>query len=398
MALSRPSKRSTVLILLLGCLASLHGATKGVEIRRLPAGAVQPQAVVDGEGVVHLVYLDGEPKQADVYYIRSTDGGKSFSEPERVNSQDGSAVAAGTIRGAQLAVGAGRVHVAWNGSAIAQPKGPFNPEMPPSNPHNGLPMLYSRLLADGSFEPQRNLMNKTFGLDGGGSIAADPDGQVYVAWHGRDQAASEGEGGRRIWLAKSSDYGETFGEERAIFDEPTGACGCCGMRLFVDAGGDVLALYRAARDVVHRDIYLLRSEDKGATFQGKLLDEWEIGACPMSSMAFAERDGVVLAAWETAEQVYWANVDSDSLHTSSRISPAGEVAHRKHPVLAQDAKGRTLLVWIVAGGWGKPGKLSWQLFDPMGKAIGDVGGGEAVPAWSMAAVFASRDEGFTVVY
>jgi hypothetical protein len=34
-----------------------------------------------------------------------------------VNHIDGSAIATGTVRGAQIAVGAkGRVHVAWNGS------------------------------------------------------------------------------------------------------------------------------------------------------------------------------------------------------------------------------------------------------------------------------------------
>jgi len=266
------------------------------------------------------------------------------------------------------------------------------------NPHNGLPMLYSRLRADGTFEPQRNLMTKTFGLDGGGTVAADADGNVYVAWHGKAQGAPEGEGGRRVWLTKSSDYGDTFQEERAIFDEPTGACGCCGMRLFVDSSNHVLALYRSARDVVHRDIYLLRSKDEGATFEGRRLHEWEIGACPMSSMIFAERDGSLLAAWETAQQVYWTRIERDSLLTSSPIAPVGKGDHRKHPVLAQDGTGRTLLAWISAGGWGKPGILSWQAFDSKGRPTGERGSGKAVPPWSMAAVFARPDGGFVLLY
>lgn len=398
MPTSRSAKRSTVLILLLGSLTCLQAARGSVEIQRLPSGGVQPQAVVDAEGVVHVVYLVGEPSKSDVYYIRSTDWGRSFSEPVRVNSQAGSAVAAGTIRGAQLAVSGGRVHVAWNGSAIAQPRGPVNPEMTPENPHNGLPMLYSRLRTDGTFEPQRNLMKKTFGLDGGGSIAADADGHVYVAWHGKDQGSAEGEGGRRVWLTRSSDHGDSFEEERAIFGEPTGACGCCGMRLFVDSNGEVLALYRSARDVMHRDIYLLRSKDKGATFEGKLLHEWEIGACPMSSMVFVERDGALLAAWETAQQVYWTEINSGSLHTSTPIAPSGEADHRKHPVLARNDIGRTLLAWVTAGGWAKPGELSWQVFDSEVLPIGERSSGTAVPPWSMGAVFARADGGFTLIF
>lgn len=45
-------------------------------------------------------------------------------------------------------------------------------------------MLYTRLNDAGDgFEPQRNVIQKRPGLDGGGSIAADAEGNVYVAWH-----------------------------------------------------------------------------------------------------------------------------------------------------------------------------------------------------------------------
>jgi hypothetical protein len=136
------------------------------ELLRLPEGGIQPQVAVDETGIVHAVYLKGDPRSADVFYIRSSNCGKSSSEPLRVNSQPGSAIAAGAIRGAQLAVGRnGRVHVAGNGSSAAELRAPLNPEMPQDSPHNGVPMLYSRLTEKGTFEPQRNLMRKTFGLD-----------------------------------------------------------------------------------------------------------------------------------------------------------------------------------------------------------------------------------------
>ena len=37
--------------------------------------------------------------------------------------------------------------------------------MPQDSPHNGVPMLDSRTNDEGMFEPQRNLMRKTFSLD-----------------------------------------------------------------------------------------------------------------------------------------------------------------------------------------------------------------------------------------
>ena len=63
-------------------------------------------------------------------------------------------------------------------------------------------MLYSRLNdSHTAFETERNLMTRTFGLDGGRTIAADPAGRVFVAWHGKSTGAAPGEEGRQVWIA-----------------------------------------------------------------------------------------------------------------------------------------------------------------------------------------------------
>ena len=92
-----------------------------VSIERLPGSGLQPQAIAAPDGTVHLIYLTGEAKASDILYRRRTpDGG--WSDPLKVNSQSGSAVAIGTIRGPQLALGRnGRAHVVWNGSQSAAP-------------------------------------------------------------------------------------------------------------------------------------------------------------------------------------------------------------------------------------------------------------------------------------
>src|SRR5947209_20326242 len=84
-----------------------------VDVVKTPAGGIQPQAVVDEQGVVHLIYFKGEPGWGDLFYVRRDPDTKRFSEPLRVNSQPGSGIATGTIRGGQLALGkGGRLHVA----------------------------------------------------------------------------------------------------------------------------------------------------------------------------------------------------------------------------------------------------------------------------------------------
>src|SRR5713226_1652259 len=108
-------------------------AAARVELLKTPHGGIQPQAAIDGKGVLHLVYLKGDPGAADVYYVRREAGKDGWSAPIRVNSRPGSAIAVGTIRGAQLALGrSGRVHVVWNGAGQ-------------DDASLGAPILYTRM-------------------------------------------------------------------------------------------------------------------------------------------------------------------------------------------------------------------------------------------------------------
>jgi hypothetical protein len=128
-------------------------------------------------------------------------------------------------------------------------------------------MLYSRLNDGGTaFEAERNLMTRTFGLDGGGTLAADAGGNVYVAWHGKAPGASAGEAGRQVWLAVSRDDGKSFAAEMPGWGGNTGVCGCCGIAMFADSKGLVRALCRSATENVHRDVWLLSSVDQGGEF------------------------------------------------------------------------------------------------------------------------------------
>ena len=376
---------------------SLRAGTTGqqlVQVLAVPHGGLQPQVAFTGDRL-HLIYFAGDPKHGDVFYARSDDFGGSFSSPIQVNSQPGSAIAIGAIRGAQVAVGkGGRVHVAWNGSDLAEPAGILNPE----SGKTGAPMLYARLNdAATAFEPERNLMRKTFGLDGGGSLAADRSGNVYVAWHGKAPGAPEGEAGRQVWIARSADAGAQFADERPATNVPTGACGCCALRLFADAHGILYGLYRSATQNVHRDIYLLRSADAGKTFSVDRLHPWELNACPMSSMAFTEAGSDVLAAWETQTQVYFAPLTHGAdAARRSMICPAGTNPKRKYPALARNRHGETLIAWVEGAGWQRGGILGWVVFDASGHPIAACQAKLNVPVWSFPAAVARPDAGFTI--
>ncbi len=355
-----------------------------VTVVRVPHGGIQPQVVMGPRGILHLLYFAGDPKAGDLFYVKSADYGATWSRAVRVNSTPGSAVALGTIRGGQIAIGRnGRVHVAWNGSS-AVPAG-----------RQRAPMLYSRSSTDGArFDRERNLMTRTFGLDGGGAITADSAGNVFVAWHGKAAGAAQGETGRQVWIAASHDDGTTFAAERPAWTEPTGACGCCGMALCADSKGALRVLYRSATGGIHRDIVLLTSFDRGRTYTGRRLHKWEINACPMSSMALSEGAGNVAGAWETGGQVYFEDLTRTN---AIPVSAPGEGKGRKHPRLAIAANGEILMVWTEKTGWQHGGSLAWQRFAPDGTALGEVHTEAGVPAWSFGAV-AAKPDGFVILF
>jgi hypothetical protein len=260
-----------MLRLLLGTALLLTSARSSwaqkVTIVKTPDGGIQPQAVVDADGTLHLIYFKGEAGAGDLYYVRRSAGQERFSKPIRVNSQPGSAIAAGSVRGGQLALGkSGRIHVAWNGSGRGE-----------KDNENGVPMLYARLNdAANGFEDERNLMRDSAILDGGGTVAADGAGNVYVAWHGVKAGGERGEEHRKLWIARSTDQGKTFSVEEPAWTKPTGACACCSTRAFADSTGSAYLLYRSAEAEVNRDIYLLTSTDKGESFDGTVLHKWRV--------------------------------------------------------------------------------------------------------------------------
>jgi hypothetical protein len=360
-------------------LVALLGVTlcsaAGVTTIRVPNGGIQPQ-IVERSGVIHLIYFSGDPSKGDIYYVKSLDYGRTFSKPLRVNSSPGSAMAVGNIRGAQLAVGAqGRVHVAWNGSTEA--------------------MLYGRLNDAGvAFEPSRNLIHAARGLDGGGSIAAGPDGRVYVFWHAPLPGLT-GEQNRRVWIAASNDEGKTFAPERLAFDKPVGACGCCGMKAYADESG-VYVLFRAADQVVNRDIWLLSSKDQGRTFQGSDISHWTIGACVMSSASLAASPDGILAAWETEKQAYFGRIENGRVATP--IAAPGIAHNRKYPVVAANGRGDTLFAWSEDTAWKKGGSVAWVLYGKDGRPETAAGHAESFPVWDLLAAFARPDGTFVIVY
>ena len=378
-----PQTNMKALLRSLLCALAFTCAAHSTEVRleAVPEKGVQPQIAVDSAGTTHLVYLKGDPKGCDVRYVKREKGARNWSTPISVTSEAGSAVAMGTIRGAQLAIGkAGSVHVAWNGA------------MKPGMPMTGAPLFYARLDATGSrFTPQRDLTGNTTGLDGGASIAANDKGEVFIVWHGKKKGDTGDETSREVFVLKSTDNGATFAAPAVANADYAGTCACCGLKA-VAAPGGLITLYRAARDKSQRDMTVLTSTDSGATFSHEMLHPWAVNQCPMSSAALLSTATGVRAAWETDGKIF------STLLAGPKSAPA-EVAsgQAKHPSVAVNARGETLVAWDIGTGWNRGGDLGWIILDANGQPTAQRGKGTGVSVWSHTAAYAEPSGDFVIL-
>lgn len=352
-----------------------------VAVVALTGGGIQPQAAVGGDGAVHVVYFSGKPAGGDLYYAKLETGGNQLSEPVRINSIEGSALATGSIRGAQIALGRnGFVHVAWHGSKAAGEAAGTD-----------APMWYARSIDGVHFDAQRPVSGKSKGLDGG-SIAADHGGHVAVVWHG--MGTEPGESHRTVYIARSADDGASFEAPAPATSAPVGACGCCGMRALFDRSGTLHVLYRAATDNTHRDTTWLMIH--GATARTPVrVHPWDLQTCPMSTFALTESSDGLVAAWETAQRVYSATLNPKNGTVGTVATVPGE-GSRKHPTVAVNARGDQLLAWAEGTAWNRGGTAAWRLTDVNGKELGSSQNAGPIPVWGLVSAVALHDGSFVL--
>jgi hypothetical protein len=382
----------TALLALVGVLAGEPGVAPvghlppRVAVERLPQGHLQPSVVSAAGGELQMVCLAGDAKGSDVVWLRRAPGAQHFGDPVKVNSVPGSAVAVGSIRGPVAALGGdGMLHVLWNGSQSAQKR--FG---------GGGPLLYTRSVAGGTFEAERDLMGETHELDGGSGVAVSAEGRVSVFWHAGPDAKS-GEPGRGVFLRTSTDGGASFDEPLEMLRDRKGVCACCALGGAYDNDGALWVLYRGAPTPKERGL-VLTLVPAGGEPRVRAIDDWSIATCPMSSVGLARTKEGLFVAWENAGQVFLARMSPMS-SPGKTVSPAGEAGTRKHPRIAVNDAGEVLMVWTERTAWNKGGSVAWQVFDAAGEPIaGSAGTAEGLPVWGFAAAAALADGSFVVVY
>lgn len=277
--------------------------------------ASSPEIAVGPDGAINVVWLDrgltaerpaekprkpGEHSHrsaTDLHFSRSTDGGRTWSKPVRVNNEPGS-VWGFAVSKPRIAVGkTGTIHVFFPGN-----------ERSPVTKLDVVTARYTRSTDNGrTFEEARTInrppdfdrteilgegLSATFSF---GTMGVAPDGTVVAMWQdiGEMQKTADG---ANAHMALSTDDGRTFAAERAAISNDA-VCPCC--QLTVAFGNDSLLLgYRKLYED-GRDSTVARSTDSGRTFssEGRVpLGKWKIDGCPLKPTELAVDGPRVYAA------------------------------------------------------------------------------------------------------
>lgn len=316
------------------------GGAERVQVVRIPGASNVMKAQRGADGAIHVVFDAADGPR----YVKSTDGGKTFSAPLALVD------AASRKPGLEfitwdMAVGAdGRVHVAlgnnaWKLKLPDEEKGYFYAALAPGAK---------------AFAPLRNLNHKP---SEGFSIAAGNEGAVTATFLAG-----------KIYTMASRDGGGTF-STYAELNPSLDPCKCCTTSTTFGPDGRLAMLYREETNN-ERDIYLVLADPKGGKQSRTHISNtpWKLEGCPMTYFTIQGTDTGYVAAWPTKGQIYFARLGKDGAVLSpGEIRTPGRNGMRTGIVALSAKDGTTLIAWK------NQDTLGWQLYDVQGQPIGSAG-------------------------
>ncbi|HSI11311.1 MAG TPA: hypothetical protein VK961_04675 [Chthoniobacter sp.] len=321
-------------------LSQAADSQERVQVVRIPGASNLMKAQVGADGAIHVVYdAAGGP-----WYVKSTDGGKTFSAPLVLVDPASRKPGLEFITWDLVVAADGGVHVAlgnnaWKLKLPDEEKGYFYATLAPGAK---------------AFAPLRNLNRKP---SEGFSLAAGKGGAVTANFLAG-----------KIYTMASRDGGETF-STFAELNPSLDPCKCCTTSTTFGPDGRLAMLYREETNN-ERDIYLVLADPNGGKQARTRISTtpWKLEGCPMTYFTIQGTDTGYVAAWPTKGQIYFARLGKDGA-----VLPPGEIKTpgrngMRTGIVALSAKdGATLVAWK------NQEALGWQLYNAQGQPIGNAG-------------------------
>ena len=273
-------------------------------------------------------YGSGNPADSSIIlFSKSEDAGETWSTPLRINKVAGDCQDSdNTVEGAVPAVGPnGELYVAWAGPEgivfdrsldegntwlnedifVSDQPGGWDYAIPGIYRANGLPVT----CCDLSNSPYR--------------------GTIYVNWTDH----RNGDNDTDVWIAKSTDGGNTWSDPIRVNDDPPGKEQFFTWMTIDGANGNVYVVFYDRRNYNdnNTDVYIARSVDGGETFQNIKISESPF--LPYSGVFFGDYTNIT--AYDGMVRPIWARLQNGNLSVLSAIV---DIAVGENELVADNAK------------------------------------------------------------
>lgn len=289
------------------------------------ANGQMPDIATDGDGNIHLTY----GLHDSLMYSYSSDKGRSFSPPYLIAAIPD--LFSFATRGPQIAVNdMGIIITACTSDGD----------------------IYSYYKENGNWK-KGNRVNDVDTVAKEGLMALAADGaNAFAVW--LDLRATRK---NKIYGASSGDGGRTWSKNLMVYTSPDmTVCECCKPSAAIQ-GDNLYVMFRNNLGG-YRDLYLMQSSDKGASFgQAKKVGagSWKLNACPMDGGGLSVGLlGAVQTVWRRQDNIFAATPDM----------PEKEIG-----------KGRSCVIETVNDkntyAWSDGGKIVFVTSDGQKKTLGD---------------------------
>ena len=312
----------------------------------------------------------------DLMFARSTDGGASFSTPRRITPEPG-AVWGFSVSNPQIVVeNGGTIHVLYPANAV-DPRSErmvvVNRYMRSSD--GGKTFSAPRTLNDPNLDVAHGtfLHGGVSQAHAFAALGVSPAGKVMSYWIDTRHMSSDTQAGA-IYGAISEDHGETFGPDFMVWKD--GVCPCCQLTLAIPSEDEVFLGLRKVYGE-NRDSSVACSTDGGRNFDEPVSvvnKPWEIKGCPLKPTAVAVDGDNIYTAWysagESPKGAYFARSKDrgESFEPAIEIHPGALIADA--PVVAALRDDRVFLAWHGKVDGGR--RVFWRLSMDSGATFGPV--------------------------
>jgi hypothetical protein len=247
-----------------------------------------------------------ENSGTNIFFSRTTDEGVTWSKMLRINEDNGTSCSQveGTVLGVTNCIGSnGEVYVTW-----VSPEGVlFDRSTDAGNTWLSKDILISRM--PGGFKLEIPGIYRCFGFP---SIACDQSygemkGNIYISWADQRNGKFDAD----VWFSRSTNDGFTWSEPKRVNNDITARQQFFNWLTIDQSTGNIYIVFYDRRnyDDEETDVYLAKSTDGGETFSNERISQWSFK--PEKETFFG--DYICVTALNGQIRPYWTRLEGSKI-------------------------------------------------------------------------------------